>query len=341
MYIAGIGLARGYLNNPELTNSKFQRGWHPQPIRNYKAPAGHPIKIAHSPTHPLTHSPLYKTGDLACWLPDGKIEFLGRIDHQVKVRGYRIELGEIETQLLAHTGVKEAVVIDLEDKGQNKHLCAYIVPAAPSLHTSQLRDYLSNKLPAYMLPAYFIQLDKIPLTPNGKVDRKALAQYEMKAEGTPDAPGNETERKLMEVWANVLMVDKDKIGANDNFFALGGHSLNATVMISKIHKSLQVKVPLTQVFITPTIRQLAEYIKESTKEQYTAVEPVEKKDFYLLSPAQKRLYILQQMVPGSTAYNMPQYIPLDQEPDKEKLQDTFKKLIMRHESLRTSFHMIN
>jgi amino acid adenylation domain-containing protein len=285
----------------------------------------------------IRHSNLYCTGDLAKWLPDGNIEFLGRIDHQVKIRGFRIELGEIENRLLKHGPVKESVVLSREDSVGDKYLAAYFVSDEEIPH-EELRVHLLKKLPDYMIPSYFVQLEKIPLTPNGKVDRKALPKPELKAGDSYIAPRDEIEKKLTVIWSEIL--DQTSIGINDNFFHLGGHSLKATILVSKIHKVFQVNVPLAEIFKTPTIRNLSNYIKASVKEKYHAVEPVEKKEYYPLFSAQKRLYILYQMDQQGVGYNIPSFQVLEGEIDKIRLEQTFKMLIARHESLRTSFHMI-
>src|SRR4030066_1235848 len=198
--ISGIGLARGYLNQPELTKEKF--------VANPFIPGER----------------MYRTGDLARWLPDGNIEFLERIDHKENIKGYRIELGEIESHLLKHKKIKEAVVLAREDKTGSKYLCAYIV-SDEEISLPELREYLAKELPEYMIPSYFIPLKKLPLTPNGKVDRKALPELDGNINtGTEyEAPRNEIEEKLAEVWQKVL--DIEKVGINDDFFELGGHSL--------------------------------------------------------------------------------------------------------------------
>ncbi|MCP5106661.1 MAG: non-ribosomal peptide synthetase, partial [bacterium] len=267
------------------------------------------------------------------------IEFLGRIDRQVKLRGFRIELGEIESRLLRYPGIKEAVVIDREWNG-DKYLCAYFAAEA-EIGISELREALSLDLPEYMIPAFFIPLERIPLTPGGKVDRKALPEPEAPSGGEYIAPTDEIEETLAVIWSEVLHIEKEKISIAGNFFRLGGHSLKATVMVGRIHKAFDIKVPLTEIFRLPTIRQLAQYIRESAKEKYSAIVPVEEKEYYILSSAQKRLYILQQMDMQSIAYNMPQVIQLDGKVDKERMEDAFKRLIRRHESLRTSFIMVN
>ncbi|MCP5052958.1 MAG: amino acid adenylation domain-containing protein, partial [bacterium] len=278
--IGGDGVARGYLNQPELTAEKFDRDFNS-------------VLSAHSAVHFL----IYHTGDLARWLADGNIEFLGRIDHQVKVRGYRIELGEIENWLLNHPKVLEAVVVTREDKSGDKYICAYIVPVYGDITpggefvVSDLRDYLRENVPDYMVPSYFVEIDNVPLTPNGKTDRKALPAPELKAGAHYVAPGSAVENQLARLWSGVLEIDASIIGIDNNFFELGGHSLKATILVSRIHKALNVKVPLTEVFRTPTIRGLAQYILDAAGERYAAIEPVEKREYYGLSSAQKRLYI--------------------------------------------------
>jgi tyrocidine synthetase-3 len=350
--IAGKGLARGYLNNPGLTAEKFclrrpggsfreNRPLDPHKSFLINLPEGH-----HSPltTH---HSPLtiYLTGDLARWLPDGNIQFLGRIDYQVKIRGHRVELGEIENHLRRHPGVKDALVTVAETSAAsgNKNLCAYITgkPGAGLLDIPGIKEYVSARLPGYMTPAYFCQLDEIPLTPGGKINRKALplpGQQEPGAMYTP--PGDELEKTLATLWAEVLEIDASVIGIDTDFFKCGGNSLNAVVLAARIHKELNVKVPMMVLFETPFIKGLARYIRGAVKEKHLAVEVVEEKEYYALSPAQERLYILQQMEPNATAYNMPVLMELEGYLDKEKLERVFVQLIRRHESFRTSFEMV-
>ncbi len=321
IWVGGDGVSRGYLNNPELTAEKFGFS-------------------------PLSPNKLYKTGDLGRWLSDGNIEFLGRIDYQIKIRGFRVELGEIENCLLNYPGIKEAVVLAREEEKGDKYLCAYIISES-ELVTSELREYISKEMPDYMVPSYFVQMEKIPVTSNGKIDRRALPKPELKIGESITAPRNEIEKKLVKLWSEILGRDamhssqlQKSIGIDDNFFLLGGHSLKATVLASRIHKGLNVILPLAEFFKTPTIRGLAEYIKGTVKDLYKSIMPVEEKEYYLLSFSQKRMYILQQIDLNSTAYNMPQNMPLPEEVDIVRLEESFKKLIKRHDSLRTSFHMI-
>jgi gramicidin S synthase 2/tyrocidine synthetase-3 len=316
--IGGISLGKGYCNNEQLTGEKFN-------------------EVVHLPGKKV-----YRTGDLTRWLPDGNIELLGRIDHQVKIRGFRIELGEIENHLIDIPRIKDAVVICSQDDKGNKNLYAYVVPDEDEdVEVSELRNGLSEVLPDYMIPSYFARLDKIPLTSNGKVDRRALPKPEFKAREDYVAPANKIEKKLAEIWSEVLAIEKNIISINTNFFELGGHSLKATVLVLKIHKALNVKVPLTEVFKRPTIRGLYQYIKKTGKDQFAMITPVEKKEYYVLSSAQKRLYTLQQIWPENIGYNMTQVSVLEGELEKDRLEKTFCKLIERHECLRTSYKLID
>ncbi|MCK4761145.1 MAG: amino acid adenylation domain-containing protein [Candidatus Aminicenantes bacterium] len=293
---------------------------------------------------------IYWSGDLGRLLMDGGIEFLGRGDAQVKIRGFRVELGEIETWLMKHESVREAVVVMKErpgDKGVpgDKYLCAYVVSAggdaASSVfpHAAELQAFLSRLLPDYMVPAYFVQIDKMPLTPTNKIDRRALPEPILEAGEGFAAPVGEVEEKLVETWSEVLGLEKDKISVSGNFFELGGHSLKALSMISKTHRQFDVRVPLPEVFRDPTIRALAGYIKAAKKEEYTAIEPAPEKDCYALSSAQKRLFILEQQGGLGTAYNMPGALRIAGPINNEILERTLSALIGRHESFRTSFHM--
>jgi amino acid adenylation domain-containing protein len=347
--ISGVGLARGYLNNQELTFERFRRAVISHSslvIGNLKRAVNSHLSLVISSSSKLstngqclmTNDRLYRTGDWARWLEDGNIEFLGRLDHQIKIRGFRIELAEIENQLLKHVKIKKALVVINEAPG-DKYLCAYIVSDG-ELEVSELREYLVKYLPDYMIPSYFSRIEKILLTPNGKIDRKALPAPGITAGEDYVAPRNKVEEKLVEIWAEVLKIEKEKIGLNSNFFDLGGHSLKATILVSRIHKELKVKVPLTEVFKRPAIRNLSQYINQAIEHSCIFIKPVEKKEYYALTSAQKRLYILQEMDCHSTAYNMPAVIPLFLQGGREKLEETIKQLFLRHESFRTSFHVV-
>jgi bacitracin synthase 3 len=261
--ISGAGLARGYLNQPDLTAEKFISFTHElHKLHEYEKK---------NPKSKTQNSRLYLTGDTARWLEEGNIEFLGRIDHQVKIRGFRVELGEIENRLLNHRGVKDAVVLIREVDRGDKYLCAYIVTAG-ELAVAELQEYLSKEFPDYMIPSYFVRLEKIPLIPNGKVDWKALPKPELKAGEDYIGPRDELEKRLVELWSDVLGIEEDVISINSNFFRLGGHSLKATIVTSRIKKEFDVYIPLVELFKTPTIRQLAGYIKNKGKKAFSATD---------------------------------------------------------------------
>ncbi|MCP4157810.1 MAG: AMP-binding protein, partial [bacterium] len=212
--------------------------------------------------------------------------------------------------------------------------------SVPSTLHSSLRQYLARTLPGYMMPTNFITLEQMPLTPNGKIDKKALPEPGTQAGAEYTAPRNRQEREMVKIWAGVLAIKEPRIGIEDNFFQLGGHSLKAAILMTRIHKKLQVKITLKEIFKNVTVKQQARLVKKKKKEEYKAIEPAEQKEYYNLSSAQKRIYILQQMEPNSTHYNMSVQLALEGELDGAKLQETFKRLIERHESLRTAFKMI-
>jgi amino acid adenylation domain-containing protein len=331
--ISGRGLARGYLNNPELTADKFLN-----------------LAASTSPK-PLTPKSqiLYRTGDLARFLPDGNIRFLGRVDHQVKIRGFRIELGEIENQLRRHPLVKQAVVAAREDKENEKYLAAYIVPqtnrTSRTNKTSplKLRQYLAEILPDYMIPAYFVFLDQIPLTPSGKTDRGALPEPQLQSvdEGTAyTAPRDKLEEELVSLWADVLGLPVSVIGIDNRFFNLGGHSLKAMHLVSRIHKVFDVRVPLPEFFQLPTVRRLADYISRAADDPYRAIAPVEKREYYRVSSAQRRLYILHQVDDRTTRYNLTGAVSIEGNLERQRLEEAFGQLVRRHESLRSTFEVL-
>ncbi|MDQ1350148.1 MAG: hypothetical protein QG657_449, partial [Acidobacteriota bacterium] len=338
LYVGGDGVACGYLNNPELTAERFKRDV-----------ISHSPLLINKPSNPsndqylMANDIFYKTGDLARWLPDGNIEFQGRIDKQVKIRGFRIELGEIERQLLEYGHIKEAVVIDRKT-GEEKYICAYIVPDSnPAPEATELKSYLSRCLPGYMLPSFFVFMERIPLNQNGKIDQKALPEPgggETTKEYT--APRDAVEKKLTEIWTEILKPNSF-ISIDENFFDLGGHSLNATQLTGRIHKVFNVKISLKEFFQSGCIREVAEYIKRAVEveEEFTFIEPVEEKEYYPLSATQKRMYFLQQMDEAGIVYNIPSLMILEGVLDKNYLGSIFQKLIQRHESLRTSFITIN
>jgi amino acid adenylation domain-containing protein len=320
--IGGQGLAAGYLNRVEATAEAF---------------VPHPF---------VPGERLYRSGDLALWQPDGHLRYLGRRDQQVKIRGYRLELGEIESQLRRHQKVADAVVMVRTEADGGDVLCGVIVPVSDSAFgeaadlSESLRRYLADSLADYMIPSFFIQVEQIPLTANGKLDRRALLQLDMSgAVYRCTAPRDECQQQLVRIWAEVLKIDAAKIGIDTSFFDLGGHSLKATIMVSRIHKELDVQVPLEEVFSCSTIRGLAAYIKAAAVERFIAIEAAEERSHYLLSSAQKRLYIQQQMQLDNISYNLSIFVILEGEVERERLEQIFNRLIRRHESFRTAFEV--
>jgi acyl-coenzyme A synthetase/AMP-(fatty) acid ligase/acyl carrier protein len=243
LHIGGAGLGRGYLNRPELSAEKFI-----------------PDPFAEEPG-----ARLYNTGDLARYLPDGNIEFLGRVDHQVKLRGFRIELGEIEEAIRHNASVREVVVVDREDRPGDKRLVAYVVAdPGETLFADQLRGFLKERLPDFMIPSAFVALEQMPLTPNGKLDRKALPvpdEAQLRSQTPFASPRSPLEELLADVWAEVLGVER--VGIHDDFFEMGGQSILATQLISKIQQILPVELPLRTIFEAPTVAELATAIEQS------------------------------------------------------------------------------
>jgi amino acid adenylation domain-containing protein len=336
--IAGPGLARGYLNEPELTADKFVNfNLAAKSREDTRSPQNTKSQILNPKSYIL-----YRTGDLVRWLADGNIEFLGRIDHQVKIRGFRVEPGEVESRLLTHHSVRDAVVACREDDRGDTFLAAYVVLStagtfedAPVI--AELKEHLNTELPDYMIPAHFVFLEAIPLNPSGKVDRKALPEPAGLWDTAYTAPQDKMQERVAAIWSEVLGIETARIGIDTNFFDLGGHSLKATVLTLKIHKALNVKVSLAKIFKAPTIRGLAQILEEAAADRYVAIEPVEQREYYPLSSAQNRIYIVQQMDPSAAAYNISAVLPLDEEPDRQRMAQTFDSLIRRHQGLRTSF----
>ncbi len=320
LYIGGDGLAREYFNRPNLTDEKFI----PNPFSN---------KLG---------SRLYKTGDKARYLSDGNIEFLGRLDNQVKIRGFRIELGEIETAIAQYPGVRETVVIAREDVPGQKYLAAYIVPNHSSdLASSDLRSFLSEKLPDYMIPGAFVMLNALPLTPNGKVDRRALPtpEFQPELQRSLVAPRTPIEEMLASIWADVLRIEI--VGVHHNFFELGGHSLLATQIISRVRDTFAVELPLRSLFEAPTIAEFASRVENSLSngqsQEALPLVPIPRSESIPLSFAQARLWFLDQLQPESSLYNIPLALRLSGQLNITALQSSINEIIRRHEALRTNF----
>jgi amino acid adenylation domain-containing protein len=321
LHVSGAGLARGYLNQPELTALKFV----PDPFSNEPG------------------ARLYKSGDLARLLPDGDIEFAGRLDHQVKIRGFRIELGEIEAVLGGHPAIRETVVLAQEERSGEKRLVAYLVAHQNAeLSISELRDFVGEKLPDYMTPALFVTLDALPLTPNGKVDRKALPQPEWtrpELESAFAASRTAAEEMLAGIWTDVLGLDR--VGVHDNFFELGGHSLLAIQVISRVREAFHVELALRDLFETPTIASLTRRIETLIRaDQGLQAPPIERvtRDGKLpLSFGQQRLWFLDKLAQGSSFYNISSALRVNGKLDVVALEESLKEIVRRHEVLRTTF----
>ncbi|WP_393062392.1 amino acid adenylation domain-containing protein [Streptomyces sp. LN549] len=315
MWISCPGLARGYLGRPELTAEKFTV-----------------VDVDGTPRR------VYRTGDLAKWHPDGHLEFVGRGDNQVKLRGYRIELGEIEAALLTHPSVTLATVLLREDVPGDPRLVAYVV-ANPPVETGTLRAHLQRDLPDYMVPAAFVPLDRIPLTPNGKTDRRALpapASDRPELGAAYTAPRTATERTVTEVWAQVLGIDT--VGVDDDFFALGGHSLLATQVVSRLRRQLGVDVPVRTLFSAPTPALLAAAVADLDDVGISRISAVRRDgDPIPLSFAQQRLWFLDQLEPGRAEYLLPFAYRVHGLLDVDALNTAFTALVARHEILRTRF----
>jgi amino acid adenylation domain-containing protein len=321
MYIGGASLARGYFNRPALTAEKF--------IAN--------------PFSDMPGARLYKTGDLARYLPDGNIEFLGRLDKQVKLRGNRIEPGEIETTLEYHPAIRQAVVLAQEDTSGDRRLVAYCVPhqgCIPDIR--EWRSFLQTQLPDYMVPAAFVVLAALPLTPNGKIDRQALPALDQ-ARPPPfetfAAPRTPIEELLAGIWASVLTVES--VGIHDNFFALGGHSLLAMRVISRLRKALQVDMPLRVLFDAPTVAGLARHLEGICQAAQSPSAPplkvMPREGIVPLTMTQEHFWGIDRLLPGAPLSNVPYAARLTGPLNVIALEQSFNEIIQRHETLRTTF----
>ncbi|MGZ4134947.1 MAG: condensation domain-containing protein, partial [Tumebacillaceae bacterium] len=320
LYIGGMGVALGYLHRPELTAERFVR---------------HVFEESSEQTERL-----YKTGDQVRRLSDGNLEYVGRADDQVKMRGFRIELGEIEKVIGQYDDVREAVVIAHEYAPGDTRLVGYFVPEANAKPAvDHVRDHLKGKLPDYMVPATLVMLDELPLSPSGKVNRKALPIPEMEAQqkqGTYIAPRNPMEELLERIFGQVL--HHEKVGVHDNFFDLGGHSLLATQVVSRIRNTFGVNLPLSELFSTPTIAHLAKRVQalmQTGQSQDLPLLPVSREEDLQLSYAQERLWFMEQLI--SASYSMPIPLRLEGTLHVPALEQALQEIVRRHETLRTTF----
>ncbi|HEX8360464.1 MAG TPA: amino acid adenylation domain-containing protein, partial [Longimicrobium sp.] len=318
LYIGGTGVALGYLGRPELTAERFV----PDPF------SGEP------------GARLYRTGDVARWLPDGTVEFVGRADFQVKIRGFRIELGEIEARLAEYPGVREAVVLAREDAPGDKRLVAYCT-GMDRMDAEALRTHLSATLPEYMVPAAYVRLETLPLTSNGKVDRRALPAPEGEAFATREyeAPLGEVERVVAGIWSELLGVER--VGRRDHFFQLGGHSLLAVQLTSRVRQALGVEVALGELFARPTLADFAAGLATAARASLPPILRAEGAERTALSFAQQRLWFLEQLGAAGRAYHMPVALSLRGELDRVALVRALDRIVERHEALRTTFQLLD
>ena len=314
LYLSGPGLARGYLNRPGLTAERF-----------IAAPFFSGMRM-------------YRTGDLVRWRPDGSLEFAGRADQQVKIRGFRIELGEIETVLTTQAGIKQAIVIARENGASGKHLVAYLVlHGHASFDQGALQHSLAERLPRHMLPSAIVVLPALPLTPNGKIDRSTLPAPEWRSISHVP-PRTPEEEVLCHIFGEVLTLDR--VGIHDSFFDLGGHSLMAMQLLSRIRAALGIDLPMRSFFDSPTVAQLAAQLGAFKKEQlFAAFQP--RPERLPVSFSQQRLWFIDQFEGSSAQYHIPEAWRLRGDLDINALRSAVNEIIERHESLRTSFAQID
>ena len=320
LYLGGLGLARGYHNRPALTAERFL----PDPFSNEPG------------------ARIYRTGDLARYRPDGVIECLGRVDGQVKIRGYRVELGEIESALASHPAVREAAAAARDEATGEKRLVGYLVPRGAPPTEAELRAFLKERLPEYMVPSAFVVLGSMPMTPNGKIDRKALPDPEP-ARGDGPAPyvppRGPVEDALVAIWSEVL--GRPKVGVHDDFFDMGGHSLLAAQLLARVRETFGVEPPLNDLFESPTVAGLGRLVEDALRSgaglSVPPLERVGREGPLPASFAQQRMWFLDQLEPGRGSYNIPVVVRLKGALDVAALGRAFDELARRHESLRTTF----
>ncbi|MGZ0700663.1 amino acid adenylation domain-containing protein [Pseudomonas piscis] len=321
LYVGGAGVARGYLNRPQLTAERF----------------------LDDPFSEVPGARMYRTGDLARWLEDGRIDYLGRNDHQVKIRGVRIELGEIETRLNQFPGIQEAVLLAREDQPGNPRLVAYFTEpeGATALAVGELREYLMAQLPDYMVPVAYVRLAALPLTANGKLDRQALPAPDQQAlfSRQYQAPEGPAETVLAQIWSEVLQVER--VGRLDHFFELGGHSLLAMRMVSLVRQRLGLELALAELFANAELHAVAAVLERSGRSQLPEIFPAPQDQDLPLSFAQQRLWFLAQMAGGTSAYNIPIGLGLRGHLDRQALQQALQAIVARHATLRSRFVLVD
>ncbi len=312
LYLSGLGVTKGYLNREELTSQKYI----PNPF--------------------IKGERMYDTGDLAYWMPDGNIGFLGRKDHQIKLRGYRIELGEIENEMLDFSDAIQRVVVSVKEVKSEKVLVGYYV-GGKGVNKSSLRSYLALKLPSYMIPSYFVKINKIPLTPNGKINRDALPEVSTSnsIKSTFVAPRNKVEEELKEIWEDITGIDN--ISVKDDFFKLGGHSLVLSKLLNTYHKTFNVKLRLQNLYNRTTLEEHAYLIQNGDKQEYKEILKTAEQELYELSLTQMRFWLIYKIQGKSKEFNMFRLFDLPEELDHTILEQAFNDLLLRHEALRTVY----
>ncbi|OPG95128.1 hypothetical protein B2I21_27960 [Chryseobacterium mucoviscidosis] len=320
LYIGGICLARGYLNREELTADRFI-----------------PNPFADEPGQRM-----YKSGDLARFLPSGDVEFLGRMDEQVKIRGFRVEPGEVESVISTYPGVRETVVVAYQEQQAPHELVAYVVVDQEDIVEPELREHLKKKLPDYMLPTIFMKIEEMPLTPSGKVSRSALPQPKRNMGGkNKTAPVTAAEKGVAAIWVDIL--ECEEVGLEDQFFELGGHSLLAIKVISRIRSAFQTDLPLYTIFEFPQLSDFAAHLvhylaqHEGLSSESESIVPVPREPYMPLSYAQERIWFFEQWQQDSSMYNISKALHVMGELDEAALEQSYQQLIERHESLRTNF----
>ena len=319
LYIGDVGVARGYLNRAQLTAERFVAD-------PFSREAG---------------ARLYRTGDMGRWLADGNIEFLERNDFQVKIRGFRVELGEIETRLMQHPRVLRALVLAREDTVGDKRLVAYVQAAGgETVEVESLRRYVAEGLPEYMVPTAYVAMESFPLTAHGKLDRKALPAPEAEAYGRREyeAPVSELEKTVARIWAEVLKLER--VGRRDHFFELGGNSLLAVTLISRLRAALGIELAVKAVFAAPLLEEMAQRVARAAPSEQGMLRPVSRATELPLSYAQERLWFVAQFQGGSEAYHVPLGLRLEGKLNREALQRALDRIVWRHEALRTSFQPV-
>jgi amino acid adenylation domain-containing protein len=321
LFIGGVSVARGYLNRPELTAERFLR----------------------DPFSTAPDARMYRTGDRVRRLADGNIEFLGRLDHQIKIRGFRVELGEIEATLMRHPDVRQCVVVAREHTQGDLRLIAYVETQTDPAPIAELRRFLKDALPDYMVPAFFVPIREWPLNPNGKLDRAALPAYvpSREEESAHVAPRTETEQALAAIWSEVLRVDQ--VSLDDDFFALGGHSLLALKVASRIHQVFNAELSTRTVFTSPILRDLARAV-ETARSSSSLMPQIQRREGpgpWPLSFGQERLWFIDKMTPAGAAYNVVTVIRFDGDCRDDLVERAVIGVVRRHESLRTTFTTVD